>query len=89
MGATVGIDLGTTFCAVAWISPRTGRPEIILNSLEERITPSVIQFRPDGTQLENTCGYQLWMTKLAGKYRRLQELDKRLQTGRLVQDRIR
>lgn len=54
----------------------------VLKFGSERFTSVMkIQFRPDGTQLENTCGYQLWMTKLAGKYRRLQELDKRLSPG--------
>ena len=39
----VGIDLGTTFCAVAHIDPY-GKPQIIPNSESERITPSVILF---------------------------------------------
>src|SRR3954465_4890474 len=39
----VGIDLGTTFCAVAHIDPY-GKPQIIPNSETERITPSVILF---------------------------------------------
>src|SRR5882757_6345577 len=42
----VGIDLGTTFCAVAHIDAY-GKPQIIPNSESERITPSVILF--DGT----------------------------------------
>lgn len=49
MGVTVGIDLGTTFSAVAWINPKTQRPEIIENRDGERITPSVIQFMEDGS----------------------------------------
>src|SRR3954447_12809861 len=39
----VGIDLGTTFSAVAHIDPY-GKPHIIPNAENERITPSVILF---------------------------------------------
>jgi molecular chaperone DnaK len=39
----VGIDLGTTFCAVAHIDAY-GKPQIIPNAENERITPSVILF---------------------------------------------
>jgi len=42
----VGIDLGTTFSAIAHID-QYGKPQIIPNSESERITPSVILF--DGT----------------------------------------
>src|SRR5438105_13247587 len=44
----VGIDLGTTFCAVAHIDPY-GKPQIIPNAESERITPSVILF--DGSNV--------------------------------------
>jgi molecular chaperone DnaK len=44
----VGIDLGTTFSAVARINPQSGLPEIIPNREGSRITPSVIQFTPGG-----------------------------------------
>lgn len=44
MSVSVGIDLGTTFSAVAYINPKTKHPEIIPNSEGNRITPSVIQF---------------------------------------------
>src|SRR3981189_3085512 len=37
----IGIDLGTTFCAVAHIDPY-GKPQIIPNTESERLTPSVI-----------------------------------------------
>lgn len=40
---TIGIDLGTTFCAVAHIDSY-GKPQIIPNAESERITPSVILF---------------------------------------------
>ena len=39
----VGIDLGTTFSAVAHIDPY-GKPQIIPNAESERITPSVVLF---------------------------------------------
>ena len=44
----VGIDLGTTFSAVAHID-QYGKPQIIPNAESERITPSVILF--DGTSV--------------------------------------
>src|SRR6476646_6330538 len=42
----VGIDLGTTFSAVAHIDAY-GKPQIIPNAESERITPSVILFDGD------------------------------------------
>ncbi len=39
----IGIDLGTTFCAVAHIDAY-GKPQIVPNAESERITPSVILF---------------------------------------------
>src|SRR5437763_2355399 len=39
----VGIDLGTTFCAVAHIDAY-GKPQIIPNAESERLTPSVVLF---------------------------------------------
>lgn len=47
MGIKVGIDLGTTFSAVAMMDERKGQPVIIPNTLGEKITPSVIQFTED------------------------------------------
>jgi len=44
----VGIDLGTTFCVVAHIDTY-GKPQIIPNAENERITPSVILF--DGSNV--------------------------------------
>lgn len=46
----LGIDLGTTRCAVAYINTH-GKPEIIPNLEGERITPSVISFEEDGTPI--------------------------------------
>ena len=50
MGIKVGIDLGTTFSAVAAIG-KNGRPEIIPDSMGEKLTPSVIQFFEDGSYI--------------------------------------
>lgn len=47
-GVIVGIDLGTTFSAMAYINAH-GKPEIISNREGERTTPSVIFFEEDGT----------------------------------------
>ncbi len=44
MGIKAGIDLGTTFSAVAVIDENTGLPKIVNNSENEKTTPSVIQF---------------------------------------------
>ncbi len=48
MGKVVGIDLGTTFSAIAHINDH-GKPEVIPNAEGERITPSVILFDDDVT----------------------------------------
>jgi len=44
MSTSVGIDLGTTFSAVAYIDPKSKLPQIIPNSEGSKLTPSVIQF---------------------------------------------
>ena len=44
MSISVGIDLGTTFSAVAYIDPKRKSSQIIPNREGKRITPSVIQF---------------------------------------------
>ena len=40
----VGIDLGTTYCAVAYVNPKTGKAEVIPNIWGEPTTPSVLYF---------------------------------------------
>ena len=47
MGINVGIDLGTTFSAVAYINPISGKAEIVKNLAGESITPSVIAISED------------------------------------------
>ncbi|MDE0018560.1 MAG: Hsp70 family protein [Candidatus Poribacteria bacterium] len=46
MGKVVGIDLGTTFSAIAHIDEH-GEPEIIPNVENDRMTPSVVMFEED------------------------------------------
>ena len=46
MGKVVGIDLGTTFSAIAHVNEH-GQPEIIPNAETERITPSVTLFEDE------------------------------------------
>lgn len=48
MGIRVGIDLGTTFSAVAYVNPVTGKAEIIKNKNGGSVTPSVLCFQEDG-----------------------------------------
>jgi molecular chaperone DnaK len=43
----VGIDLGTTFSAIAWVNEALGKAEIIPNKESERITPSVVMFEDE------------------------------------------
>ena len=46
MSAFLGIDLGTTNCAVSYINV-SGRPEIILNKAGDNMTPSCLLFKGD------------------------------------------
>ncbi|HEX4832662.1 MAG TPA: Hsp70 family protein [Trebonia sp.] len=43
MAPAVGIDLGTTYSAVAWMTPG-GKPEVIADEAGEPLTPSVVSF---------------------------------------------
>src|SRR5438094_411990 len=50
MDRAVGIDLGTTFSAVAWVNPDTGRAEVLADpDTQERTTPSVVMFDDDAS----------------------------------------
>jgi molecular chaperone DnaK len=49
-GRIVGIDLGTTFSALAYIDSQ-GRPVTVLNAEREPITPSAVLIQPDRTIL--------------------------------------
>ena len=46
MGKLIGIDLGTTFSAAAYVNEH-GKPEILPNAESDRITPSAILFDED------------------------------------------
>ncbi len=48
MGKKIGIDLGTTYCAIATYNEKTKQPEIVKNKYGNKITPSVIQICDDG-----------------------------------------
>ena len=45
----IGIDLATTYCAVAYIPEGSNAPVIIKNSIDKTLTPSVICFEEDGS----------------------------------------
>ncbi|EXJ50784.1 molecular chaperone DnaK [Microbacterium sp. MRS-1] len=53
MGKAVGIDLGTTYSAIA-ILGESGKAEILANRDGERTTPSVVYFQDDGSVLVGT-----------------------------------
>ena len=48
MSTRAGIDLGTTYSAVAYYDETTGKPIILNNSYDKELTPSVISFLDDG-----------------------------------------
>ncbi|MBR7006584.1 MAG: Hsp70 family protein [Candidatus Methanomethylophilaceae archaeon] len=51
MSTRAGIDLGTTYSAVAYYDETTGKPIILNNSYDKELTPSVISFLDDGDVL--------------------------------------
>jgi molecular chaperone DnaK len=44
----VGIDLGTSFCSVAWMTPAQ-TIEVLRDDVGDPLTPSAVYFHPDGT----------------------------------------
>ena len=46
MGRTIGIDLGTTFSAMAYVDAQ-GNPQIIFNAENDKTTPSVVTWEMD------------------------------------------
>jgi molecular chaperone DnaK len=75
----VGIDLGTTFSAIAIVEG--GKPEIIPNSEGERITPSVVAFTEDGERLVGTLARRQAITNPA---RTVLEIKRRMGTDHRV-----
>ena len=61
MSKVVGIDLGTTFSAIAHVN-ESNKPEVIPNAEGERITPSVILFDDDDV---TTVGEIAWQSAVA------------------------
>src|SRR3989475_5188802 len=49
MARTVGIDLGTTNSLVAYLDPRTGRPECVRGPYGGTLCPSVVSLDEDGS----------------------------------------
>ena len=59
MGVKVGIDLGTTFSAVSYINPVSGKAEIVNNLIGEPITPSVVAISEDGKVLHGVIAKEM------------------------------
>lgn len=61
MGRIIGIDLGTTTCEMAYI--KNGKPELIVNNLGDRITPSVIGVTDDGEYIAGIVAKRQYILK--------------------------
>ena len=71
MSNYIGIDLGTTFCAVAYID-ETGRPQIVNNDRDQNITPSVVA-KSKETLIVGEFARKQWgndPTKAAARFKR-------------------
>lgn len=59
MSSFVGIDLGTSYSAIAYLD-KTGRPQIIPNKDGDNITPSVVEVKKDGEIDVGKFAYRTW-----------------------------
>lgn len=58
MGRRIGIDLGHTNCRAAWLSS-PGAPQILPNGDNERFTPTLLAFHPDGQVVAGRAAVRL------------------------------
>ena len=83
MPSVLGIDLGTTFSAVATLDD-TGRPRIIHNEDGQNITPSVVTVEGGSTILVGETARRVWNTdptQAAARFKRLMGSDETLRIG--------
>lgn len=83
MSKYIGIDLGTTFSAVATLD-ETGRPIIVHNTEGANITPSVVWLRDDGTFEVGEEARKVWgidTTRAAARFKRHMGSDDRYAVG--------
>ena len=59
MSSFIGIDLGTSYSAIAYLD-KTGRPQIIPNKEGDNITPSVVEVKKDGKVDVGKYAYKTW-----------------------------
>ena len=59
MSSFIGIDLGTSYSAIAYLD-KTGRQQIIPNKEGDNITPSVVHVREDGEIEVGKYAYKTW-----------------------------
>ena len=59
MSSFIGIDLGTSYSAIAYLD-KTGRPQIIPNKEGDNITPSVVEVRKNGEIEVGKYAYKTW-----------------------------
>jgi molecular chaperone DnaK len=64
MGKIIGIDLGTTNSAVAYLV--AGKPEIITNAEGDRTTPSVVAINKKGERLVGKVAQRQRVTNATG-----------------------
>lgn len=83
MPSVLGIDLGTTFSAIATLDD-TGRPRIIHNEDGQNITPSVVTVEGGSTILVGETARRVWNTdpnQAAARFKRLMGSDETLRIG--------